>query len=495
MYIDHSLRSSGGFIPATLNGHASDILSNATPRGKIVNGLDFPMWQDAQWERRSYATDMVAWDFLHGEPYCGTATTPYPTGHVRWGLAGTAHTVSMAHIDSDGFATFVQVMCGKKLWAVYRPSPGLPLWDTDVFVDPDLFQLDNVPEEAPFGLEAVVLRPGDLLYVTPFFPILQCLNCVQIDATWHTPLCLWSRERHHSWRPFLFLFPHANDSREPDTQLCAQRLHLKHVSPPFSSVIATHRHLLGAWVTRGEGDSTGSVNSYFESQTLNHFLDDEYFHLPDTRTVNGLVDWISCCTLAILANVLDFRTYCAPNQTEVEEKTKQQWALWKDCDRNDIPGDERMAMCYARGIALTAFQWIRRWCIVKTPDGEVIDDLPSKQVVQLLDALLVYKSKAEKRKLSGAPHCASWMLKVQALNAVQCDKAVERLWNKRKGKSSDSLRMTLDKGCTVEWRSDMLISSSLAAQGYLEMGMTPLDTKFFESDKRRSVTQDRNRNS
>lgn len=172
LYIDHSLRTVGNCIPATVTGHAKDLLDNATPDGKILNGLDFPMWKNAQWDRSAYATDMVAWDYLHGNQYCGTASEPYPTGHVRWGLAGTAHATSMFHIDSDGFATFVEVKCGKKLWAVYRPSPTLPLSDINVFSLSEYFQLDGIPEKAPFGLEAVILRPGDLLFV--FFISFNC---------------------------------------------------------------------------------------------------------------------------------------------------------------------------------------------------------------------------------------------------------------------------------------------------------------------------------
>lgn len=169
LYVDHSIRSSSGFIPVTVTGHTKDLLENATPHGKILNALDFPMWKDSQWDRSPYATDMVVWDYLHGNPHCGTATVPYPTGHMRWGLAGTAHAVSMFHIDSDGFATFVQVVDGKKLWAVYRPTPTLPLSDTNVFLLPDFFQLDRIPPKARFGMEAVVLRPGDLLYVLFIF--------------------------------------------------------------------------------------------------------------------------------------------------------------------------------------------------------------------------------------------------------------------------------------------------------------------------------------
>lgn len=152
-----------------MTGHAKDLLDNATSHGKILNGLDFLMWKDSQWDRCSYATDMVAWDYLHENPHCGTTTSPYPTRHVRWGLAGTADTASMFHIDSDGFATFLQVMCGKKLWAVYRPYPTLPLSNINVFTLSDFFELDKIPAGAQFGLEAVVLRQGDFLYVFFFF--------------------------------------------------------------------------------------------------------------------------------------------------------------------------------------------------------------------------------------------------------------------------------------------------------------------------------------
>lgn len=185
---------------------------------------------------------------------------------------------------------------------------------------------------------------------------------------------------------------------------------------------------------------------------LKHFSDDEYFLLPDIQTVDGLLDLISGCTFAILSNVLDFRTYCEPNQTEGDPMTKEKWRLWKEFDRNNIHGDERMAICYTRGIALAVFQWIRSSCIVKTPDGEIMEDLPSKYMVQLLGAILAYKSNAETRKLQGAPHCALWMLKAQVLNVVKCDSSIEKLWNKGKAKSSASLRMTLDKGCTIQWK-------------------------------------------
>lgn len=168
-------------MPITVNGLAKDFLENASSQRKILNCLDFPMWKDSQWDRRVYATDMVAWDYLLGSTYCGTITSSYPTAHVRWGLAGTAHAVSMLHIDSDGFSTFGQVMCGKKLWAVYRPSPDLPLSNINAFIKSDTFQLDKIPAKARCGLEAVVLRPGDMLCVFFFSFFLSLCSYLGID--------------------------------------------------------------------------------------------------------------------------------------------------------------------------------------------------------------------------------------------------------------------------------------------------------------------------
>jgi hypothetical protein len=86
--------------------------------------------------------------------------------------------------------------------------------------------------------------------------------------------------------------------------------------------------------------------------------------------------------------------------------------LFSDGEYLHLP-DVRIAICYTRGVALHVFAWIRKQCIVKNPNGEIMDDLPSKYVVELLDALLAYKLKTDKRKLKGAPHCAFWMLKAQ----------------------------------------------------------------------------------
>jgi hypothetical protein len=118
---------------------------------------------------------MVAWDYLRGKNvYNGP--TPYPTEDMRWGLAGTANAVSWMHIDSDGFATFIRIMTGKKVWAIYRPlSSGLPLSSTKIFLR-DSFCLTEVPTQEEFNMEAMVLRQGDLLYVVHGYLVIDVRN-------------------------------------------------------------------------------------------------------------------------------------------------------------------------------------------------------------------------------------------------------------------------------------------------------------------------------
>ena len=68
-------------MPTTISGLVSDILNNAhSPDGKILNAINFPAcffrWDD----NLSLATNVVAWDYLQGKPYCSNFTNPYSTG-------------------------------------------------------------------------------------------------------------------------------------------------------------------------------------------------------------------------------------------------------------------------------------------------------------------------------------------------------------------------------------------------------------------------------
>jgi len=146
--------------PETVSGLVRDILDNAQPDGKILNGLDFPLWNASTTEEAGFAVDIVAFDYVRGKARAGNL--PYPTGDMRWGLAGTANTVTSVHIDCDGVATYIRVACGKKIWGIYREDPDLPLSSINVFLH-EKFRLDDYVNGAKYGFEAIVLRPGDIL--------------------------------------------------------------------------------------------------------------------------------------------------------------------------------------------------------------------------------------------------------------------------------------------------------------------------------------------
>jgi hypothetical protein len=181
------------------------------------------------------------------------------------------------------------------------------------------------------------------------------------------------------------------------------------------------------------------------------YPDPEFSHLPDVETTDGLLDLLSACILAILANVLDFRMYSAPNQGEHDKVTAMQKRLMILFDRNDISSNERLGICYARGVALMVFEWIRSYCVIKNHQGDVVDDLPSIYVVQILNALLAYKANAMHKKHVGAPHCNVALLTAQVDNVVKCDKAIEKLWTERQRFPSDTLAISL-AGCSIEWK-------------------------------------------
>lgn len=149
-------------MPLTVSGTFRNILDNANkPDGKILNGLDLPLWDDNLKERLPYATDMAAWDYVRGRPH--GVSSQYPTTDMRWGLAGTANAVTFFHIDSDGYSTFLRVIYGKKVWGIYRHQPPhLSLSSTNLFLDKN-FRLDEILDQSTFGLEAIVLQPGDML--------------------------------------------------------------------------------------------------------------------------------------------------------------------------------------------------------------------------------------------------------------------------------------------------------------------------------------------
>jgi hypothetical protein len=130
------------------------------PNGAIINGLSFPLPLSAI-KRDKLCSDIEAWRLTEGLPFC-TAKAKYPTSDMRWGLASMRGSRHWVHLDCDGLATFVQLLCGSKLWILLSPELGDDP-DSSARVDLYLNDFDTSIVVKTWDAEAVYLTPGTRL--------------------------------------------------------------------------------------------------------------------------------------------------------------------------------------------------------------------------------------------------------------------------------------------------------------------------------------------
>ena len=82
----------------------------------------------------------------------------------HWALAGVAGSETSQHIDSGGYATVVEVLSGKKLWAVGTRADGNAFAnDTQCLSRPDESADWQSIDRSDMRWECVWLGPGDIL--------------------------------------------------------------------------------------------------------------------------------------------------------------------------------------------------------------------------------------------------------------------------------------------------------------------------------------------
>ncbi len=118
-------------------------------------------------------------------------------------------------------------------------------------------------------------------------------------------------------------------------------------------------------------------------------------------------------------------------------------------DCNDIPSNERMAISYARGVALSIFDWVWSHCEVIGPDGNIVVDLPSQFLIQIVKTLINYKVKAMQLKLKGASQCDTRSLWKQVANVLKCDNLLEIMWQNSDSICDNSLEFKNRDGYSV----------------------------------------------
>lgn len=125
---------------------------------KILNALEFPLEFSPLTPFPKFASDLKCW-FATRRFKTNNADTLYPTGHLRWALAALAGARTWWHIDSNGFLSFLKVMCGFKIWIVIYDVRG----DLIKICAFENFVLDQVGNHR---IEVILLQPGTVLCVT-----------------------------------------------------------------------------------------------------------------------------------------------------------------------------------------------------------------------------------------------------------------------------------------------------------------------------------------
>lgn len=220
-------------------------------------------------------------------------------------------------------------------------------------------------------------------------------------------------------------------------------------------------------------------------------------HLPDTTTPDGLLDLLCACTLVILGNVLDHRTYQAPRPTNFKIDGQNVDDILLDADINAIPAEERLACCYARGVALRVMQWIRDCAFVMQPNGDIYPDIATFFLEKTLATLEHYRLEIAKRGfMKSSPFSAEAFVD----QLVNIRKIYNPSWHVPEKVDTDVLGMEDFSSCRIRWTSRaerwqdcdtgkyyiLIFSSSQYLNHsihteFLAGGTTPFDSKFFQA--------------
>lgn len=167
----------------------------------------------------------------------------------------------------------------------------------------------------------------------------------------------------------------------------------------------------------------------------------ETFHIPHVETVDGALDLFSVCFLVIFGNVLDFRTYSAPDGQRLDNKNPH--------DVNGIAIEERYNMCTARGVCIELLRWwsskyrmrhtdVRSMDSMAPPHAKTYDDFPITFILEEAVLLQEYKNRAQLENREGAPGCTVSKLHDQISNVLYLfGEEVIDLWDKLMSASFD----------------------------------------------------------
>jgi hypothetical protein len=134
--------------------------------GKSLLALDIPMCC-APPPPTSFASDIKSWSSTHS-----SLAHEFPVRSTKWGQAGTAGSYHKWRLQRDGFATYIDLRVGSQYLVLSRPKmlDGPEDLFLSEFSDNQGYTGNRgsscEPNAKMWELEAILLKPGHLLYVS-----------------------------------------------------------------------------------------------------------------------------------------------------------------------------------------------------------------------------------------------------------------------------------------------------------------------------------------
>ncbi|PPR08113.1 hypothetical protein CVT24_010574, partial [Panaeolus cyanescens] len=461
----HATSSPIPSTPVVLTGTMQQVLENASlgSNRKVLNALDLPI-SGTLATPSVLSSDFFAWEAMKGINQ-HLDFLSYPTSDMSWYLAALEGAVTFFHIDSDGLATGINVEYGKKLWAIMTPRSSIGPCNLKGLTN-DEFSLDEVGDLQDMDIEMVVLRATDGILMGPN----------TLHAAYSITDCIC--KGFHFYSPSLLLRTAAG---------------------------MINTFILSSFISNTHHDSTRSLllrmlAFNFAEHIEKRFGSCEFdkFHLIDITDWKGLSALLTLCNLAILSNVLDFRTYLGPNQPDDSSPTPKHINDMELFDSNHISWAERIAICDARGKAWTILVGVMACCkitsIQQTSSQQSstyeISNLPLLHLARQLVAIGSLKRSAVKSKLDGAPHCTVDLL-IRQLDNVACWRSeLQKLYTCQELITLDCTQtsFTGEEGYSIQWKNtlhDWYAEQKMDRSedtSFMDEGITNFDRKFLTRD-------------
>ncbi|KAJ3516171.1 hypothetical protein NMY22_g14277 [Coprinellus aureogranulatus] len=318
----------GNYQKTVRSACLSDLMAAVTSSSecKPLNGLSFARVV-ADVPISSYASEARAFQQTTSEPFCEDMWL----AALRWFIAATKGAHHYWHIDANGFATVIQLLCGKKLWVVARPknfsmpppaefdvaNPNTDLWDIEATVLTPTIRLIQDPDRwhAAWTIEHAVCSGEHFLPVGALEKV-----SVGVMQTFLRGSVVTNTEHAEVW-PLL------------------QRL-----------VIYFHR----IFVKDVRRTNRGTYPRFCARASVDPFTDEGHYpDLQDLQSVRGL---LSLLVVVELHNVLCQSSYESPDPSQYPSLPASQ--LLPKFDINSLTEAQRQLRIYARGVGFDLLQWI-----------------------------------------------------------------------------------------------------------------------------------------